>query len=128
MGPYRDNIRETFTGVAGADLSNMDGRFIKRAADGRYVLCNTAGERASGVLLKGRKENEAINFVAFPGGVGSLKCIPAGFANNIALATDNQGRAKLAADNDYVLAIARKAAAALTEGDTIPANLVLYRQ
>ena len=128
MGPYRNNIQETFTGVAGADLTNMGGRFIKRGADGRYVLCDTSGERADGVLIKGRKENESINFVAYPGGVGNLKCVPAGLANNTALATDNVGRAKVAAVNDIVLAISREAAAAVADGDTINANLVIYQR
>lgn len=126
MGLRRDNIRDTFTGVAGADLTNMDGRFIKRNAAGQYVVCDTAGERADGVLIKGRKQGESINFVRFPGGHGAVKCIPAGFANNAELATDNAGRAKVAVANEYVLGIGLEVAAALTDGDTISANLCLY--
>ena len=128
MGVHRDNIRETFTGVAGADLSGMEGRFIKKNADGKYILCSTAGERADGVLIKGRAEGKSINLVKYPGGTSNLHCIPGGLARNAELATDNMGRAKVAAAGEYVLALANEVAAASTEGEQIAADLVLYQK
>ena len=128
MGPRRDNIRETFTGVAGADLTGMDGRFVKLNADGKYVLCDTAGERGDGILIKGRAQGKSIQIVKYPGGIGNLQCVPAGLARNSELATDNAGRAKVAAAGEFVMALAREVAAASTEGDKIAADLVYYQK
>lgn len=128
MTVYRDNIREVFTKTANEDMTGKDGYFVKEAENGRYDLCDTAGERADGVVIKGRGEGKSIQVVKLPGGVGKVKIVPGGITNGVEVATDNMGRARVATAGNYVLGLARQTVAASTEGGEGSVDLVLYQK
>ena len=131
MTPFRNRIREVRSAVAGADLSNMDGRFVKLDASGNLVLCNTAGERADGVLLKGRAQGQVVNYITLLGG-GNIQMSTAAVPRNSEVATDVNGLGRVARNGEFVLGIAREAAAVVgggaTVGEKAAVDLVLYHK
>lgn len=110
---------------AGEDLSSKQFHFVKLNAAGRVVACNTAGERAFGVVLnKPDAAGKSANVVTGPGGsfVVAGAAVPLGSE----VATDAQGRAKVAAATEYVNGVAVSGAAAANA--RISANLLTYQK
>ena len=125
MSSFLPNTTTTESRVAGADLPNRQFRFVKLLANGRVVLCDTAGERAYGVILNRPKAGETAQISLEPG--GSELTAGAVLAIGDELTTDNLGRAiKATADKHYVNAIAMSSAAAA--GNTIGAAMKTYQK
>lgn len=123
---FQSNDQFTETLISGADLrNNAQFRFVKLNGAGRVVRCDTAGERAYGMLLNKPNDGETANVVTAPG--GSMITLGGNVTGaGVELTTDNQGRAIAATVNkQYVNAIAKKGGSA---GDEVGANGVTYQK
>lgn len=122
---FQSNDMWTESRVCGENLTGQQFRFVKLNAAGRVVRCNTAGERAYGILLNKPNTGETAQVVKAPG--GNIVVAGAAIAAiGAELQTDNQGRAIPAVAGDYVNAIAKQTASAA--GDEISADGVTYQK
>lgn len=99
----------TLTRTAGADLSASQNRFVEQANTGAVTVCNTAGEKALGVLYNDPTSGQAAT-VAYD---GVVRVVAGGVvAIGDSIATDNQGRAVNATTGQTILGEALSAATA----------------
>ena len=111
---------------AGADLTTKQFHFVKLNATGKVIACDTAGERAYGVLLNAPNSNGVCQISKDPGG-SDVVAGAAVTGPGVELTTNNAGRAVPATtDKHYVNGIALKAASG--NGVTISANLKTYQK
>lgn len=123
MTAYRKTEVESLN--AGSDLSTSQFRFVKLQSNGRVIRCDTAGERAYGVVLNKPTEGKTAQVAI---GTGGSEVTAGGAVNRgVEVTTDNQGRAVAATtDKHYVNGIARTSAAAA--GNRFGVNLTTYQK
>lgn len=123
MTAYRKTEVESFS--AGSDLTTSQFRFVKLQSNGRVIRCDTAGERAYGVVLNKPANGETAQVAI---GEGGSEVVAGGaVTRGVEVTTDNQGRAVAATtDKYYVNGIARTAASAA--GNRFGVNLTTYQK
>lgn len=120
----RNNTLFTFSYEANEDLSSHQFKFVKLASNGKIDACDTAKERALGVLQNNPKAGEVGNVVVPPG--QTRLNTGAAVAYDAELATDASGDGIASAAGDYVNALSRGAASA--RDATIVVELITYQR
>lgn len=91
---------QSLTRAAGADLSEKQYRFVKQNSSAQALACSVAGESALGVLQNDPASGQAATVAFF----GATKIVLGGtVAAGESVATDNAGRAVVAAGGNVVL-------------------------
>lgn len=91
--------------VAGADLRSHQYKFVKLNSTGKVVLCDTAGERAFGILENKPRNGQSAR-VRVEGVSKVLVAASQTITHGTRLTTDANGRAAAAATGNNVLGIA----------------------